>query len=210
MKQSVHPLHQFVYCPICGQPTFVEHNGKSKMCTHCGFVYYFNPSAAVACFIKNEAGELLLVRRAKEPGKGSLDLPGGFVVDIDTEALANSTSCSLQAMQFALFTNPKKIYIVGIDCTVSSLSHFIGGAYDTSARNESAAKNDAGQIAAWRRLKLFAQTYYPETEIISVNPVGLKGIFRDVYTKEYLHKHPEIDAENVEILEDIKNLEKRG
>lgn len=79
MKQSVHPLHQFVYCPICGQPTFVEHNGKSKMCTHCGFVYYFNPSAAVACFIKNEAGELLLVRRAKEPGKGSLDLPGGFV-----------------------------------------------------------------------------------------------------------------------------------
>lgn len=49
------------------------------MCTHCGFVYYFNPSAAVACFIRNAAGELLLVRRAKEPGKGTLDLPGGFV-----------------------------------------------------------------------------------------------------------------------------------
>ncbi len=49
------------------------------MCTHCGFVYYFNPSAAVACFIKNKAGELLLVRRAKDPEKGTLDLPGGFV-----------------------------------------------------------------------------------------------------------------------------------
>ena len=77
MKQ--HPLHQFAYCPVCGQPTFVERNEKAKMCTHCGFVYYFNPSAAVACFIRNAAGELLLVRRAKEPGKGTLDLPGGFV-----------------------------------------------------------------------------------------------------------------------------------
>lgn len=45
----------------------------------CGFVYYFNPSAAVACFIRNAQGELLLVRRGKEPAKGTLDLPGGFV-----------------------------------------------------------------------------------------------------------------------------------
>ena len=45
----------------------------------CGFVYYFNPSSAVACFIKNAKGELLLVRRGKEPAKGTLDLPGGFV-----------------------------------------------------------------------------------------------------------------------------------
>ena len=42
-------------------------------------VYYFNPSSAVACFIKNAKGELLLVRRGKEPAKGTLDLPGGFV-----------------------------------------------------------------------------------------------------------------------------------
>ena len=77
MKQ--HPLHQFKFCPVCGQPTFVIHNEKAKECTHCGFVYYFNPSSAVACFIRNEAGELLLVRRAKDPGKGTLDLPGGFV-----------------------------------------------------------------------------------------------------------------------------------
>ena len=40
----------------------------------CGFVYYFNPSSAVACFIKNAKGELLLVRRGKEPAKGTLDV----------------------------------------------------------------------------------------------------------------------------------------
>lgn len=41
----------------------------------CGFVYYFNPSSAVACFIKNAKGELLLVRRGKEPAKGTLICP---------------------------------------------------------------------------------------------------------------------------------------
>lgn len=74
-----HPLHQFVYCPVCGRKNFIAHNEKAKICMDCGFVYYFNPSSAVACFIRNLAGELLLVRRAKDPGKGTLDLPGGFV-----------------------------------------------------------------------------------------------------------------------------------
>ena len=77
--QLMHPLHQFEYCPKCGAKAFVEHNEKAKQCTACGFVYYFNPSSAVACFIRNTQGEILLVRRAKEPAKGTLDLPGGFV-----------------------------------------------------------------------------------------------------------------------------------
>ena len=75
----LHPLHQFTYCPKCGAKAFAEHNEKAKKCAACGFSYYFNPSSAVACFIRNRKGELLLVRRAKEPAKGTLDLPGGFV-----------------------------------------------------------------------------------------------------------------------------------
>ena len=75
----MHPLHQFKYCPKCGSDGFSVNNEKSKRCSSCGFVYYFNPSAAVACFIRNEVGELLVVRRAKDPAKGTLDLPGGFV-----------------------------------------------------------------------------------------------------------------------------------
>ncbi|MDR2919432.1 MAG: NUDIX domain-containing protein [Tannerella sp.] len=73
-----HPLHQFIYCPVCGSKAFVANNEKAKQCNACGFIYYFNPSAAVACFIRNPEGELLFVRRAKEPAKGTLDLPGGF------------------------------------------------------------------------------------------------------------------------------------
>jgi ADP-ribose pyrophosphatase YjhB (NUDIX family) len=75
----MHPLSQFKYCPQCGSDKFIEHNFKSKVCETCGFVYYFNASASTAAFILNADNELLTVRRAKEPAKGTLDLPGGFV-----------------------------------------------------------------------------------------------------------------------------------
>lgn len=73
-----HPLERFTYCPVCGSPHFEVNNFKSKKCGDCGFIYYANPSAATAAFIVNDRRELLVVRRGKEPAKGTLDLPGGF------------------------------------------------------------------------------------------------------------------------------------
>ena len=74
-----HPLDLFQYCPECGSSHFEINNEKSKKCTNCGFVYYFNPSAATVALIQNDQNELLVCRRAKEPAKGTLDLPGGFI-----------------------------------------------------------------------------------------------------------------------------------
>ena len=85
-----HPLDKFRYCPACGRSRWEVHNVKSKRCEDCGFVYYANPSSATAAFILRPAltapdsashsqEELLVVRRGKEPAKGTLDLPGGFV-----------------------------------------------------------------------------------------------------------------------------------
>ena len=74
-----HPLSQFKYCPKCGSIHFEINNEKSKRCADCGFVYYFNPSAATVALIMNERNELLVCRRAKDPAKGTLDLPGGFI-----------------------------------------------------------------------------------------------------------------------------------
>lgn len=77
--EKEHPLAQFGYCPRCGSDQFKEHNEKSKKCEACGFNYYFNPSAAVVCIIRDKEGDILVAKRAHDPGKGLLDMPGGFV-----------------------------------------------------------------------------------------------------------------------------------
>jgi len=69
----------FTHCPACGSTEFVQNNIKSKRCESCGFVFYVNASAAVAAFIQNENGDLLVCRRANDPAKGTLDLAGGFI-----------------------------------------------------------------------------------------------------------------------------------
>ena len=74
-----HPLELFRFCPKCGSSEFEIHNALSRHCTNCGFTYYQNPRASTAAFILNAKGELLVARRAKDPAKGTLDLPGGFV-----------------------------------------------------------------------------------------------------------------------------------
>jgi len=68
------------------------------LCEACGFVYFMNASAAVASFILNENGELLVCKRAKDPAKGTWDLPGGFVDDNETaeEALEREIYEELQ------------------------------------------------------------------------------------------------------------------
>lgn len=75
----MHYLDIFHFCPVCGSKQFVENDFKSKRCEDCGFVYYFNAAAAVACIIENDKGQLLMCRRACEPAKGTLDIVGGFV-----------------------------------------------------------------------------------------------------------------------------------
>ncbi len=67
------------FCPKCGSSDFPAHSDRSFKCGDCGFHFFINAAAAVAALIVNEKGELLLTRRAIEPNKGMLDLPGGFV-----------------------------------------------------------------------------------------------------------------------------------
>lgn len=89
----------FTHCPVCGSAKFVQNNQKSKRCESCGFVFYMNASAAVAAFIVNNAGDLLVCRRGKEPEKGTLDLPGGFVDDNESaeQAVIREIEEELQA-----------------------------------------------------------------------------------------------------------------
>lgn len=71
-------LEPYRFCPRCGSDKFVGNNAQSKRCLSCGLEYYVNPRAAVVALITDEAGNILVCRRAKEPAQGTLDLPGGF------------------------------------------------------------------------------------------------------------------------------------
>lgn len=115
-----HPLHQFIFCPVCGHKTFQERNEKAKQCSNCGFIYYFNPSGAVACFIRNKQGEILVVQRANEPAKGTLDLPGGFIDMYESAEKAvkreikEETNLTVDTIRY-LFSLPNIYHYAGFD-----------------------------------------------------------------------------------------------
>ena len=73
------PSEVIKYCPRCGSSQFVYQDDKSFKCESCDFHFFINSAAAVAAIIENDENEILLTIRAKEPEKGLLDLPGGFV-----------------------------------------------------------------------------------------------------------------------------------
>ncbi|MHC4207697.1 MAG: NUDIX hydrolase [Planctomycetota bacterium] len=68
----------FNRCPACGSCDIVFENNKKFRCRDGSFTYFHNVAAAVGAILEYD-GKVVLIKRAKEPGKGKLDLPGGFV-----------------------------------------------------------------------------------------------------------------------------------
>jgi len=68
----------FNCCPACGSSDIIFDGTKKFSCRDCTFTYYHNVAAAVAAILECDK-KIVLIKRAKEPGKGKLDLPGGFV-----------------------------------------------------------------------------------------------------------------------------------
>ena len=142
-----HPLARFHRCPMCGSAKFNAYDTKSKRCNDCGLVYYMNPSAATAAFIINSRGELLVVRRAKEPAKGTLDLPGGFV-DIGETAeegivreIREETGLEVTECKY-LFSRPNIYPYAGIDV------HTLDMLFECKVNNEAEARaeDDAAEL----------------------------------------------------------------
>jgi len=67
-----------VHCPRCAANDLTWPTPKNFTCRQCGFVLYLNIAAAVAVIIECQ-GKILFGLRKHDPGKGMLDLPGGFV-----------------------------------------------------------------------------------------------------------------------------------
>lgn len=73
------PSAAFRHCPRCGAGPVAPGPEPVFACPGCGFHYHFNPAVAAGVIASDAQGRVLLVRRAKEPGRGLLGVPGGFV-----------------------------------------------------------------------------------------------------------------------------------
>src|SRR3954464_3410245 len=71
------------FCSRCGAPlAFGAVAGEDRdrlSCTVCGHILYVNPRLVVTTFPITDAGEIVLLRRGIEPGRGAWAQPGGFL-----------------------------------------------------------------------------------------------------------------------------------
>ena len=75
-SQNMQQCLMFSFCPLCASKN-IDFKINVFRCPDCGFVYYHNTAAAAGCLITN-GDKLLFTVRGKDPGKGLLDMPGGF------------------------------------------------------------------------------------------------------------------------------------
>jgi len=74
-------MKRYIYCPMCRgrlKKIKIDDNYR-QVCGKCGWRHYSNPVPAVAAFVQNAHGEILLIKRGLEPGKGKWALPSGFI-----------------------------------------------------------------------------------------------------------------------------------
>jgi 8-oxo-dGTP diphosphatase len=74
---------QYQFCPTCGGQlqtrTLKPGDPPRLVCTACGFIFYMDPKVAVGTIIRTDDEQLVLVRRAIQPGYGLWVFPGGYV-----------------------------------------------------------------------------------------------------------------------------------
>ncbi|HXI46535.1 MAG TPA: NUDIX hydrolase [Candidatus Acidoferrales bacterium] len=85
------------FCSRCGaELRFGEVEGEERhrlACPACGFVAYVNPRLVATTLPITDRGEVVLIRRGIEPGRGTWAQPGGFL-EVDetvTEAARRET-----------------------------------------------------------------------------------------------------------------------
>ncbi|MCP4257724.1 MAG: NUDIX domain-containing protein [Planctomycetes bacterium] len=119
----------FNYCPSCGAKDAVLFDGVKKIsCKECSLTFFQNIAAAVAVILEYDK-KILLTVRAEEPGKGKLDLPGGFVdpkesaEDAGKREIKEELKIEIEILEY--FGSSPNIYkYKGVDYNVCDLFFF--------------------------------------------------------------------------------------
>lgn len=145
-------LRHFAYCPQCGEAATAgpaQNPAGPFRCVACGFTLYFNSASAVAAVICREDGRALFIRRAKEPGKGKLGMPGGFVDPGESAEQAlvrevrEEVGLELRDVRY-LSSHPNQYLYAGV--TYQTLDLFYTGRVDQPDRADAL---DAVESIAW-------------------------------------------------------------
>ena len=100
---------------------------------------------------------------------------GGMLYSDITQGLGMYATISLEALQFALYTGVKNVYLVGHDCDYTD-----GSFYD---KDNAKYEYNAYMINAWKIANKWVQKNYPGTFIGIINPVKL-DIFQECGYKD--------------------------
>jgi ADP-ribose pyrophosphatase YjhB (NUDIX family) len=75
-------MYAFRYCPDCGSPLAPPETPTERLtaqvCDACAAVHFRNAKPCAGALVTRDR-QVLLGRRAIEPGKGMWDIPGGFL-----------------------------------------------------------------------------------------------------------------------------------
>jgi len=99
-------LHAWRFCPSCAAELDRTHAPARVECPACGFVGHANSSPCVGVIVEDEAGRVLLARRAVEPYRGLWDTPGGYLeegehpLDGLRRELLEETGLTVEPMDF--------------------------------------------------------------------------------------------------------------
>jgi len=122
------------HCSRCGAALrlgMVPGEDRERLaCDACGFVAYVNPRLVVTCLSVTDAGEVMLLRRGIEPGRGLWAQPGGFM-EIDETVEGGAVRETLEETGLlvepghivGLYTRPEAAIVV-----IAFEARIVGGA----------------------------------------------------------------------------------
>ncbi|MCA9033812.1 MAG: NUDIX domain-containing protein [Planctomycetaceae bacterium] len=134
-------------CPKCGAKAKKRGTNPFR-CSECHYTHFFSPCSAVGAIITDVDGQVLLLVRAKDPGKGMYGLPGGFVDPGETaeEALIREVreETQLKVMDYHyLVSYPNQYAYGGAILPVTDLF------FAVTVRSFDKMKLQEGEIEAW-------------------------------------------------------------